>query len=234
MLIHESVVELATPSGPMRTYVQRPAAVGRYPGVIFFSEIFQRTGPIARMAAILAGHGYVVATPEIFHELEPAGTVIPYDQAERGNAHKLTKPLAAFDADAAAVRTWLGHQGCPAVGAFGVCIGGHLAWRAALDPHVKAAVCVYPTDIHKTESVTRAGDLRAAMLMIWGRQDPHIPVAGREAIRHALDEAGTRFTWHEFNAQHAFLRDDNPRYDAALALTVYRLALDHLGEILHA
>lgn len=232
MLIVESIVDLVTPAGPMRTYVQRPAAAGRYPGVIFFSEIFQRTGPIARMAALLAGHGYVVATPEIFHELEPAGTVIPYDQAERGNAHKLAKPLTAFDADVTAVRDWLSAQGCPAVGAFGVCIGGHFAWRAALDPQVRCVVCVYPTDIHKTESVQRARDLRAELLMIWGRQDPHIPAEGRELIRRALDDAGATYSWHEFNAQHAFLRDDNPRYDAALALTVYRLALDLFGRVL--
>ncbi len=58
----------------MRTYVFRPAAEGKYPGVVLFSEIFQVTGPIRRMAAMIAGHGYVVAVPEVYHELEPAGT----------------------------------------------------------------------------------------------------------------------------------------------------------------
>ena len=41
-------VDLDTPAGPMRTYVLRPVAEGRYPGVVFFSEIFQVTGPIRR------------------------------------------------------------------------------------------------------------------------------------------------------------------------------------------
>src|SRR5262245_33395105 len=88
----------------MRTYVYRPVAAGRYPGLVFFSEIFQRTGPIKRFAALLAGHGFVVAVPEIFHELGPAGTELAYDQAgaDRGNQDKVGKPVAAYDADARA------------------------------------------------------------------------------------------------------------------------------------
>src|SRR5438105_8921731 len=116
MILQEDLgLDLATPSGPMRTYVYRPAAPGRYPGLVFFSEIFQRTAPIKRTAALLAGHGFVVAVPEIFHELEPAGTELAYDQAgaDRGNAHKVGKPIGAYDADARAVIAHLeGHPHC--------------------------------------------------------------------------------------------------------------------------
>src|SRR4026207_1944236 len=106
MIIKDSEsADLATPLGPMRTYVFRPAAPGRYPGVLLYSEIFQVTGPIRRTAALLAGHGYVVAVPEIYHEFDPAGTVLAYDQAgaDRGNALKTTKELGAYDHDARAV-----------------------------------------------------------------------------------------------------------------------------------
>jgi dienelactone hydrolase len=71
----DETIDLETPAGPMRTYILRPVAEGRYPGLVMFSEIFQVTGPIRRAAATLAGHGFVVAVPEIFHELEqPART----------------------------------------------------------------------------------------------------------------------------------------------------------------
>src|SRR4051812_34125155 len=101
--------DLTTPTGPMRTYVFRPSAPGRYPGLLLYSEIFQVTDPIRRTAALLAGHGFIVAVPEIYHEFEPAGTVLPYDQsgADRGNALKTTKELAAYDADARAVLEFL-------------------------------------------------------------------------------------------------------------------------------
>ena len=55
ILQEDPSVDLETPTGPMRTYVYRPVAPGRYPGLVFFSEIFQRTGPIKRTAALLAG-----------------------------------------------------------------------------------------------------------------------------------------------------------------------------------
>src|SRR5947208_7778098 len=102
-------IDLATPSGPMRTYIFRPQAPGRYPGILLFSEMFQVTGPIRRTAALLAGHGFVVAVPEIYHEFERAGTALAYDTAgaERGNVLKTTKELAAFDSDARAVLDFL-------------------------------------------------------------------------------------------------------------------------------
>src|SRR5260370_13391104 len=116
MTIQElELVELATPTGPMRTHVFRPSGGGKPPGLLLFSEIFQVTGPIARTAAFLAGHGYVVAVPEIYHELEPAGTVLPYDTAgaDKGNAHKITKTIASYDGDARAVLNFLTNDtGC--------------------------------------------------------------------------------------------------------------------------
>jgi carboxymethylenebutenolidase len=31
----------------------------------------------------------------------------------------------------------------------GICVGGHLAFRAAMNPEVLAGTCCYATDIHK-------------------------------------------------------------------------------------
>ena len=237
MILAESSVDLSTPSGPMRTYVYRPVAPGRWPGLVLFSEIYQRTGPIARMAAMLAGHGHVVAVPEIFHELEPPGCVLAYDTAgaDKGNQNKVGKPIGAYDADARSVLGFLAtHPNCTGKrGVIGICIGGHLSFRAAMNPEVLAAVCFYATDIHKgslgsggDDSLARAAEIKGELQMIWGRQDPHIPAEGRARIGQRLNEAGVSFTWHEVNGAHAFLRDEGPRYDPALALTCLRLAID--------
>ncbi len=233
----DAPVDLPTPSGPMRTHVVRPSGEGRYPGLVLYSEIYQRTAPIRRLAAVFAGHGFVVAVPEIFHELEPADTVLDYDKAgtERGNHHKIAKTCAAYDADANAVLTHLAASPRTRgkVGAVGVCIGGHLAFRAALDPRVLAAACFYATDIHMgslgdggDDSLARTGEIEGELMMVWGRQDPHIPAVGRALIQRRLNETGRSFTWHELNAEHAFLRDEAPRYDAALASTWIRMAVD--------
>ncbi|MDQ6655048.1 MAG: dienelactone hydrolase family protein [Verrucomicrobiota bacterium] len=231
-------VDLPTPTGPMRTHVFRPQEERRFPGVLFFSEIFQVTGPIRRFAALIASHGYVVAVPEIYHEFEPPGSALPYDESgvDRGNALKKEKELHAFDGDSRAVVDYLeAHDACTGrIGAVGICIGGHLSFRAAAKHReILAAACFYGTDLH-TGSLSKSGDdtlalvgsVTGELLMVWGRQDPHIPPEGRQKIHDALARSAVNFTWHEFNAAHAFLRDEGPRYDAALAGNCHALLLE--------
>jgi carboxymethylenebutenolidase len=244
ILDHEHI-DLQTPSGPMRTHLFRPAAEGKYPGITLFSEIFQVTGPIRRTAALLASHGFVVAAPEIFHEFEPEGTVIGYDSAgaDRGNWCKVNKPLAQYDSDLSTLREWLKkHPACTGkLGSMGICIGGHLSFRNAFSSDISAAVCVYPTDIHKLESHkrglgtgmaddslerTRKGDVKAELLIVWGRQDPHVPFEARQQIRAGLEEGNAWYQALEYNGAHAFLRDEGPRYNAVLAQFVYGHAVE--------
>lgn len=232
--------------GAMRMHWFRPVVEGHYPGLVLYSEIYQVTDPIRRLAAFFAGHGYVVAVPEVYREYEAPGTVLRYDTegTERGNALKFTKPVARFDADAKlAIDTLVAHPTCNGrVGTVGVCLGGHLAYRAALDARVAAAALFYPTDIHSgtlgegrsDDSLARMVDLKAETLFVFGRQDPHVPFAGREAIRARLEEVGAVYVWHEVNAQHAFLRDEGPRYDPALFVTTTGWALDLFGRVLKA
>jgi carboxymethylenebutenolidase len=242
----DEMIDLETPTGPMRVYVLRPVAEGRYPGLVLFSEIFQVTGPIRRTASMMAGHGFVVAVPEIFHELEQPGTVLPYDQAgaDRGNADKIAKELSSYDQDARAALAYLKrHPRCTGkFGVMGFCIGGHLAFRAAMNPEVLAATCCYPTDIHKRSlgngmndnSLDRISEIQGELLLVFGRQDPHVPREGRAIIYNALADADRIFSWHEFNGAHAFMRDEGARYDAAAARMVYGMALElfkrNLGE----
>ena len=153
-------VELTIEGFPCRTYVAAPKPaqpVVQYPGIILYSEIFQLTAPICRTANRLAGHGFVVAAPEIYHRTCPPGLVIAYDDPGRmyGNYLAHTTPVAHFDATATAVfdhfetRNDLRRDSSgPSIGAIGFCIGGHLALRAALDPRCRAAVCAYPTGVH--------------------------------------------------------------------------------------
>lgn len=175
--------------------------------------------------------------PEIYHEYEPAGMVLAYDQAgaERGNVLKTTKELAHYDNDARSVLTYLAnHPQCTGrLGTMGICIGGHLAFRAAMNPGVLATTCFYATDLHKgglgqgmkDDSLARIPEIKGELLMIWGRQDPHVPLEGRGKVHAALCAAGSNFTWHEFNGAHAFLRDEGHRYDPELAVIGLGLAL---------
>ena len=244
MLIQSEVIDLPTPTGVMRVYVHRPAHTNKVPAILFYSEIFQQTGPIERSARFMAGQGYAVLVPEVFHELNPIGTVLGYDDAgrDKGNADKAAKDAQGYDTDNRAMIEWLNKQPWYSgnLGAMGYCIGGHLAFRAALQPEVKATACFYATDLHgnnipnkpNQHSMDKLAAIKGELMMIWGKQDNHIPTAGRALVYKKLTEANLSFTWHEFNGQHAFMRDEGERYDPQLQLMGYELAIQLFGRAL--
>ena len=55
-----------------------------------------------------------------------------------------------------------------------MCLGGHLAYRAALDKRVSAAVCYFATDLHsrtlgegmRDDSLERAGEIGGELVMV--------------------------------------------------------------------
>ena len=195
MQIRRDTIGLTVDGSLMRLYVARPLPEGRRPGVLFYSDIYQLGEPIRRLADRLAGYGYVVAAPEIFHRREAIGTVIEPDGIGRlrGNDHARNTTIAAYDADAAAVLQWLAADAGvdrERLGAVGFCIGGHLAFRAALRPEVKASACIYPTGLQNgklglgvADSLMRAGEIKGALLTIFGSRDPHVPADDRNAIQ---------------------------------------------------
>lgn len=226
MIVTTEYPQLTVDDSPLRLFVAAPKAEGKYPGVIFYSDIFQLTPPMLRACIRLAGYGYVVAAPEIYHRIEPPGIAIAFDDAgrTRGLADASKTAVAEFDRDCRAVLDYLTVDPfvSPAnLGAAGFCIGGHLAFRAALQPDVRATVCFYGTGIHDGKlgkdadagSLERAGDIKGELLMIFGEADPHVPKEGREKIRAALQQAGVKYRIKLYPAEHAFLRDEGPRYD---------------------
>ena len=244
MLIKTEIADISTPTGVMRTYIHRPTHNQKVPAILFYSEIFQQTGPIERAAKFMAGQGYAVLVPEVFHELNPIGTVLGYDDAgrDKGNADKAAKDVQDYDSDNRAMIDYLGKQSWydGNLGAMGFCIGGHLAFRAALQPEVKSTAFFYATDLHtqiipnkpNQHSMDRLNEIKGELMMIWGKQDNHIPTAGRSLVYQQLTEANLSFTWHEFNGQHAFMRDEGERYDPQLAMTGYQLSLQMFGRTL--
>lgn len=160
LIVDSEHVDVPTLKGPMRMHVFRPKdASRRYGGLVFWSEIFQATGPIRRSAGHLAGLGYVVVVPEVYHEFLEPGHVLRYNPEDtaRGNAFKTEKELASYDSDTDAAVQWLkASEHCNGkVGTAGFCLGGALAMRAALHPAISACAiwCVAraPPHTHATK-----------------------------------------------------------------------------------
>jgi carboxymethylenebutenolidase len=226
-------VELRVDDSLMRVYIAAPSSPGNYPGIIFYSDIYQLGGAMIRLANYLAGYGYVVAAPEIFHRTEPVGLVIEPDDIGRmrGNDNARRTAIAHYDADCRAVIEFLKAESSVSsgqIGTLGFCIGGHLAFRAAFESEIKAAACCYPTGIPSgklgkgiADTIKRVSEIKGEMLMVFGTLDPHIPEADRQILIKALENAGIPHQVFLYEAEHTFMRDDGYRYDSAATTSAW-------------
>jgi carboxymethylenebutenolidase len=235
-------IDLRVDNSLMRVYVATPKPAGNYPGILFFSDIYQLGGAMIRAVNYLAGHGYVVAAPEIFHRTEPVGSVIEPDDIGRmrGNDNARRTAVADYDADCRAVIEFLKTESSVTptqIGTLGFCIGGHLAFRAAMENEIKASVCCYPTGIPSgklgkgvADSINRVDEIKSEMLLIFGTLDPHIPENDRKTIITALENARLPHKVVLYEAEHTFMRDDGYRYDSAAASLAWSEILAFLGD----
>lgn len=234
MIVTTSYADIPASGGRMRAFVAAPHAESHFPGILCYSDIFQLTPPMTRSCVRLAGYGFVALAPEIYRRIEPAGTPIPFDDAgrTRGLDDAAKTPVAHFDEDCRAALDWLAQYPTvgrdskgPQLGAMGFCIGGHLAFRAALNAGVRATTCFYGTGIHDGKlgkdadagSLARAKEIRGELLMVFGTKDPHVPEVGRETIDQGLRQSGVRYRTILYPAEHAFMRDEGPRFDPEAA-----------------
>ncbi|MER7276205.1 dienelactone hydrolase family protein [Dactylosporangium sp. NPDC000244] len=229
MRLREDEVMVPGPGGAIRTRIVAPVGDGpRWPGLLLYTDIFQLTESTLRTARRLAAEGFLVAVPEIYPHGDLAGVALEFDDAgkARGLAGASATTTAGFDADRAAVLDHLAAR--PDVGtlfAAGFCIGGHLAFRAALDPRVAATVCFYPTGLHdgklgadEADSLARAAEIRGRLMVVFGARDPHVPADARVRILAELYAAGhDDLELHVYaGGEHAFMRDVGARYDPRL------------------
>ena len=90
-------LDVAGPAGAIRAFVAEPRTEpiagaeapvtsdtgGLRPAVLFYSDIFQLTGPHLRLARRLADRGYVVLAPELYGRFEAGGTVLDFERDQQ-------------------------------------------------------------------------------------------------------------------------------------------------------
>ena len=218
----EGMVEVAAGDRNIPAYLARPAAKGRHPAVLVYSEIFGVHEWVKDVARRLAHAGYVAIAPDFF--------VRHGDPAKLTDFAEIRKIVAqATDAqvtsDTAATLKYLKAQpftDATKLAVTGFCWGGAKTWIAvARFADFKAGAAWYgqlkanPAAPGAPAPVQLAKELRAPVLGLYGGQDKGIPLEDVEAMRAALKAAGK--TTSEIvvypEAQHGFLADYRPSYD---------------------
>ncbi len=151
MKLQETEIVVPAPDGEILATVISPVDGGPRPGVLLYTDIFQRTESTLRTARRLASAGFLVVVPDIYPRGDVAGVALEFDDPGKqlGLAGAAAMTTAQFDSDRIAVLDAMEQRAdVDGLLAVGFCIGGHLAFRAAFDARIAATVCFYPTGLH--------------------------------------------------------------------------------------
>jgi carboxymethylenebutenolidase len=188
--------------------------------VVVLQEIFGVNGHIRAVTDAFAAAGYTAIAPALFDRVR-RGIELDYTPAEQQQGAGYRKQIAPETAlkDIAAAAAVVRHSG--RTGVVGYCWGGSLAYLAACELPLAAAVVYYG----------RVGDFlekkpRCPIMYHYGATDHAIPLAEVERVR-AAQPAAPLYVYE--GAGHGFNCDQRDSYDAQAAALARTRTLDFLA-----
>ncbi len=217
-----TVGEVTIPVGDfkMPAYRAQPAGKTSLPVILVVSEIFGVHEYIADVARRFAKLGYLAIAPELFVR---QGDAQSYGEIAKLLSEVIAKvPDAQVMGDLDASVAWAKAHGgdVSKLGITGFCWGGRTTWMyAAHNPAVKAAVPWYgpvARSYHPGDKTALdvAGQVKAAVLALYGAADSGIPNDTIEKMMAALKAAGNKKSELVLypDTPHAFHADYRPSY----------------------
>ncbi len=201
-------------------YLALPPA-GKGPGILLIQEIFGVNHHIRAVAEQYAMDGYVVLAPDIFWRQEP-GVELGYDGEDMQKAFRLVNAIdfqVAITDLTSATKALRKRPECKGeIAAIGYCMGGILAYLAALEAGVDRAACFYPGGIAR--HLGKAEHLKVSVQFHFASDDQHITADHVEQTRQAFS-AHEDVIIHTYDgADHGFncwARGSYQRHAAALS-----------------
>ncbi|MDQ2756256.1 MAG: dienelactone hydrolase family protein [Actinomycetota bacterium] len=225
------LVSIPVPGSSAEAYVARPAS-GSGPGVLLFMDAIGVRPRLAQMADRIAGWGYVVLVPNVFHRSGTVEQVAPHaDLREPGEREaffgqamprigELTTDLALADIDAY-LETLHDLDGVTGerVGVLGYCMGARLAIRAATSHPDEVVACA---GFHGGGLVTGESDsphrqipsARAEFAFGHADNDGSMPPEAVTTLGETLAASGLTATNEVYvGAAHGYSMADTSMYD---------------------
>lgn len=197
-------------------YESRPE--GATAAVVVIQEIFGVNSHIRSVVDSYAAAGYHCVAPALFDRVE-RNVELEYtgDGVQAGLAFKKGLETPDSAADVAATVDYLASTG--PVGVVGYCFGGSMAWLAASNPMVTAAVGYYGGQVREFMNTMPL----APVMLHFGGLDKSIPPEDVSAVSAAYPEIDV-FTYPQ--ADHGFNCDVRASYNAEAAELARSRTLD--------
>ena len=207
-------------------YLAKPEGTPKA-ALVVVQEIFWVNHHIRAVADRLAGEGYLALAPALFDRYE-RGFETGYDEAgmKRGTGILPRLNMEWTAADVLAAVVYARDEYKTEVGVVGFCLGGSVAWMAAANMPVSAAVGYYGGMI----APFKDAQLKAPVMLHFGTRDEHIPMSDIEAIRAAHPEIPV----YLYDAGHGFNCDERGSYNEPAATAAWGRTLAFLNEHLRA
>lgn len=232
-------ITLPTPDGPMPTYLARPDGFARG-AVLVVQEAFGVTPHVEEVADRLAAAGWYALAPAFFHR--SGSPVFGHDDLAAARPHMAALNAEGISEDVAAALAHVEEAGFGPErrGVVGFCMGGSIAFYAAVFQPVAAAVTFYGGGVGAGRfgfppMPGLAPRLRAAWLGLYGDRDRSIPVEEVEALRAAATQAPVPTQVVRYpHVEHGFHSDRPATHDDEAATDAWARTLAWFDEHLPA
>ncbi|MGW6577038.1 dienelactone hydrolase family protein [Streptomyces sp. NPDC054945] len=246
-----TTLSIPTADGPADAFAAFPETGGRrrHPGVLMYPDGFGIRPVLREMALELAGHGYYVLVPNLFHRHGPAPVIdLPEHIGEEARTEVFARLMPLIRAhttervlsDAEAYLRFLTTRpevGTGPVAVTGYCIGGLLAMRtAAAHPGRVAAVAGFhgPVGADGPEELRRLLFGLTAEVHL-GHAESDLTPEALDELGRALDATGVRHTSEIYpGTVHGFTMSDTDAFDPAGLQRHWDRLLPLLGRTLNS
>ena len=214
-------IQIPTPDGEIPAYMASPKAGGPFPVVLVVQEIFGVHEHIRDICRRFATLGYLAVAPELYFRQGDVSQIADFKEIISTVVSKVPDSQVLADLDATVA--WAGKSGggdITRLAITGFCWGGRIVWLyAAHNPDLKAGVAWYgrldapKDDLHPTQPIDQAGELKAPVLGLYGGADQGIPNELVARMQEKLKAAGRGSEIVLYpDTPHGFYADYRPSY----------------------
>ena len=194
-------------------YVARPEGTPKA-AILVIQEIFGVNAGIRRKCDKFAEDGYLAVAPDLFYRLEPGIELDPDIAPEMDRAMELFgkyNPDEGVRDIKATIHFIRREMGVEKVGCVGYCLGGKLAYMAAVRTDIDASVGYYGVMID--QMVNEAKAIANPLLLHIPTDDHFVDKAAQKAMHEGLDHH-PKATLHDYEGlDHGFATEFGDRRD---------------------